>query len=92
MSFDPDWTIAPGSTLADWIEENGLSVRSTATVCGRMDPERLQRIIDGKQRLTKDDAARLHAGTGISARFWLAHERRYRADLKRGKLDTTGGQ
>jgi plasmid maintenance system antidote protein VapI len=90
--WDPDWTIAPGATLADWIEENGLSVRSTAIACGRMDPDRLQRIIDGKQKLTRDDAARLHAGTMIPARLWLNLERRYREDLKRGKIDTTGGQ
>lgn len=87
--FDPDWTIAPGATLRDWIEETGLTVRSTAVACGRMDPERMQRIIDGKQRITKDDAARLHAGTDIPARLWLNLERRYRADLVAGKKDTT---
>lgn len=90
MAFDPDWTIAPGATLADWIEENGLTVRTTATCCGHMDPKRLQRIIDGKQKITRNDAARL-AQTGIPARLWLNLERRYREDLRRGKIDTTGG-
>lgn len=85
--FDPDWTIKPGATLAEWIEENGLSVRSTATICGRMEPERLQRIIDGRQRITKADAARLQAGTQIPATLWLNLERRYRADLRAGKID-----
>lgn len=85
--FDPDWVVKPGETLKEWIEENGLTVRSTATTCGRMDPDRLQRIIDGKQRITHTDAARLAHGTGISERLWLNLERAYRAGLKAGKID-----
>lgn len=88
-AFDPDWTIAPGATLSDWINETGLTVRSTAVACGRMDPDRMQRIIDGKQRITREDAARLQAGTGIPARLWSNLERRYRDDLRRGKTDAT---
>lgn len=90
MTFDRDWTVKPGATLREWIDETGLTVRSTATVCGRMDPQRLQRIIDGKQRITKDDAARLQAGTQIPATFWLNFERRYRADLRAGRLERDG--
>lgn len=89
-AFDPDWVIRPGETLAEWIEENGLGVRSAATACGRMDPDRMRRIIDGKQKLTRDDAARLAAGTGIPASLWLNLERTYRAGLKAGKVDTSG--
>jgi HTH-type transcriptional regulator/antitoxin HigA len=89
VSFNPDWTIAPGGTLQEWIEENGLTVRSTAVACGRMDPERLQGIIDTTVPVTEDDAARLQAGTGIPATLWLNLERRYRQDLARGKIDGT---
>jgi plasmid maintenance system antidote protein VapI len=85
--MERDWTVRPGATLADWIEENGLSVRSTATICRRMDPQRLQRIIDGKQRITKADAEALHAGTQIPSSLWLALERTYRADLRAGRKD-----
>lgn len=88
-SFDPDWTIAPGETLRDWISENGLTVRSTATACGRMDPERLQAIVDGNQPISEDDATRLQVGTGITKRLWINLERRYRDDLRRGKTDVT---
>lgn len=86
--FDRDWTIKPGATLREWIEENGLTVRSTATACARMNPERLQGILDGKP-LTSDDAARLAHGTGIPARLWLSLERRYRADLRAGRKDAS---
>jgi HTH-type transcriptional regulator/antitoxin HigA len=89
--FDPDWTIAPGETLREWIEENGLTVRSTAVACGRMDAKRVQSIIDGRTRISRDDAARLQAGTGIPATLWMNLERRYREDLRRGKIDTTHG-
>ena len=86
--FERDWVISPGETLADWIEENGLSVRSTATVCGRMPVERLQRILDGKQRITRKDAAALAHGTGISAQLWLNLERAFRQGLAEGKTWT----
>lgn len=72
------WVISPGETLRDWIEETGLTVRSTATVCGRMEPTELQRILDGKRRVTRPVAAKLAAGTGIPARLWLNLERAYR--------------
>lgn len=87
-TFDRDWTVKPGETLREWIEENGLTVRSTATACARMSPTRLQGILDGK-RLTEDDAARLAHGTGIPARLWLNLERAYRADLHAGRKDVS---
>jgi|1185.fasta_scaffold15409_2 HTH-type transcriptional regulator/antitoxin HigA len=86
--FDPDWTIAPGVTLDDWRQENGLGVKSAARTC-RLSPEDFERVVAGKKRITKDVAERLYAGTQIPARLWLALERRYRDDLRRGKIDTT---
>jgi HTH-type transcriptional regulator / antitoxin HigA len=86
--FDPDWVISPGETLRDWIEENGLTVRSTATVCGRMPVEELQRILDGTRRITPTVAAKLAAGTQIPARLWLNLERQFRQGLAEGKVWT----
>ena len=83
--FDPDWVISPGETLRDWIEENGLTVRSTATVCGRMDPKELQRILDGVRHVTPKVAEKLAYGTGIPARLWLNLERQFRKGLAEGK-------
>lgn len=87
--FDPDWTIAPGATLRDWREENGLGVQAAATTCARMPRELYERIEAGSQKITPDLAAALAHGTQIPARLWLNLERRYRADLKAGKTDTT---
>lgn len=83
--FDPDWVISPGETLRDWIEENGLTVRSTATVCGRMNVNELQRILDGVRPITPKVAEALAHGTGIPARLWLNLERQFRQGLAEGK-------
>ena len=80
-----DWTIHPGATLRDWREENGLSARGMATICGRMPVEMYERIEAGKRKITKVIADALAHGTGIPASFWLNYERRFRADLKAGR-------
>ena len=91
MGFERDWTISPGETLRDWMEENGfvlgerLLVKPVATACGRIPVKRLQRILDGRQRITRKDAAQLEAGTGISAQLWLNLERAFRQGLAEGK-------
>ena len=88
MTFDPDWTIAPGATLKDWREENGLGVKAAARTC-RMEPKVYEAIEAGKRRITTPLAVRLYAGTCIPAKLWLNLERRYRDDLKAGKADST---
>jgi plasmid maintenance system antidote protein VapI len=87
-SFDPDWTIAPGATLKDWREENGLGPKSAATACA-MDRETFERIETGKRKITQVIACKLQQGTGIPATLWLNLEKRYRADLAAGKVDTS---
>lgn len=87
MSFDRDWTIAPGETLRDWCDENNLPHRAAAIACGRMPIEMFEAIITGKRRITKVIAEALEYGTGIPASLWLNLERGYRADLKAGRKD-----
>jgi HTH-type transcriptional regulator / antitoxin HigA len=84
-NFDPDWTISPGETLREWMEENGLPLKATATACGRMDPKQLQGILDGKRKITTVAACKLQQGTGIPARLWLNLERQFRQGLAEGK-------
>lgn len=88
MTFDRDWVLAPGAILQDWMEENHLSVRVTAKTCA-MTPEEMQRLLDGKVRVTHVRAAKLAAGTGIPARIWVRLERSYRDGLAAGKIDAT---
>jgi HTH-type transcriptional regulator/antitoxin HigA len=88
VTFDPDWTIAPGETVREWLAENGLSVRVAARACG-LDVDVLERLLVGDEPLTEDIAHRLKALTLVPASFWLNAERRYRRDLELGRIDTT---
>ena len=87
--FDPDWCIAPGSTLQEWREDNQLPVKAAAKACGRMDPKMFTRIETGMERITEKLARQLEAGTQIPARLWLNMERYYRKALAAGKKDWT---
>ena len=83
MSFDPDYVIAPGATLAEWFEENHL----LHTVARRYGiPERtLQKIFRGTQPITPPIARKLCNLTHVGAPFWLALEHNYRVGLAAGK-------
>jgi plasmid maintenance system antidote protein VapI len=93
--FRPDWTIAPGVMLEEWMEENGLSSRVLAVACGGRGriAETMTLIGDVVERrpLTGLHARVLAAGTGISALFWLALEHDYRAGLAAGLTDASDG-
>lgn len=83
-TFDPDWVIAPGETLADHLEEIGSSVAvlSDAT---ELPPTVLEGIIAGTEPITEEIAAALAKGTGIGTHLWLNLERAYRQGLAQGK-------
>lgn len=86
--WNPDWTLAPGALLRDWADENHLPHSVAARVCG-MWPSLFRGILTGSVPITEPIAAALNRGTGITASFWLNYERRYRADLKAGRIDRT---
>lgn len=83
--FDPDWTIAPGEILKEWMEERNLTPRVMVTVLARMPVARIEGIIAGTQKITKTDAEALEYGTAIPASLWLKMEDVYRRGLKAGK-------
>jgi plasmid maintenance system antidote protein VapI len=84
MAFNPDWTVAPGDTLAEWMKENGFSRRVFAKASG-LDADVLDGLLDGSLMLTAVIADRLQHATGITAKFWIAYEEHYRADLAAGR-------
>lgn len=83
--FDPDWVIAPGSTLQEWREDNNLPVKAAAKACGDMDPQMFTRIETGMECITDKMAHQLEVGTHIPARLWLNLERVFRDGIRAGK-------
>lgn len=92
-AFNPDWTLAPASTLQDWMDENGLNVSETAVAAaGVYNEEDAIKLINEVLRgepLDHDHAICLALCTGISNEFWLNSETRYRNDLEAGLTDST---
>lgn len=86
--WNPDWCIAPGATLRDWREENGLGQKAAATCCS-MTLEVYQRLEEGKRPISQVNACKLWQGTGIPARLWLKLDQNYRAARAAGKKDVT---
>jgi hypothetical protein len=91
--FNPDWTVAPGATLADWMREQRVALPVLAWRCGgtegRAEAEEAIRQVLGRGTLTPRIAVLLFRGTGISSSFWVQYELNYRADLALGRADTT---
>lgn len=91
--FTPDWCLAPSAALREWLEENGLSVR-TAAACAAKRPDRdvaaamIQEVLDRKP-LTQRHAELLHCVTRVSTQFWLKYEHNYRAGLAAGLTDVS---
>jgi hypothetical protein len=90
----PDWVIAPGVILAEWMTENHISVPVLAVACaGRHKRNAAIRVIQGvldRCRYYEVTADLLETGTGVPARFWLALEHDYRAGLAAGLTDASG--
>ncbi len=88
--FDPDWVVAPGETLKEWREDNGLPLRAAAKAC-YLNPETYEGVEAGTEPITEDMAQRLALGTQITAPLWLNLERVYRTGLKAGKKSMGAG-
>lgn len=90
--FRPDWTLAPGVCLREWLEVNGLSPEIAAARLGRVHKAsgaRAIRDVLDRGLLTEGHAWRLEHITGVSASFWLNFEHNYRAGLAAGLKDTS---
>ena len=83
--FDPDWTVPPGETLKECLEELGRTPQSFAAHTG-MSLERVGQLIEGSVELTDYDAVLLEYGTGVPERLWRRLEENYRNDLRLGRV------
>ncbi|AYG03611.1 ImmA/IrrE family metallo-endopeptidase [Gryllotalpicola protaetiae] len=80
--FAPDYAVAPGETIQEWLDENSMT---QAELADRIDLSKktLNQIIKGIAPLSQDTALKLEAVTRIPARTWNALESQYRGDLAR---------
>jgi plasmid maintenance system antidote protein VapI len=86
-TFAPDWLSAPGGTMLDVMEERDLSSKELAALLG-YSLDRTERLIAGKESITRDVAALLAEHLGGSENFWFSRERNYRNEVAR--LQTEG--
>lgn len=78
--FKPDWVVPPGATIADLLEERGLSQCELAQ-CTGFTEKYVNLLINGNAMISEDIAIRLELFFGIKSQFWLNRESMYRDDL-----------
>lgn len=82
LSYRPASVSAPGTTLAELIEERGIAQAELARRMGRP-VNAVNEMVLGTKEITEDTALELERVLGTPAHFWLAREARYREYLAR---------
>lgn len=79
-TFEPDYAVPPGATLAETMEALEMTQKELATRTG-LTVQTLNRIFKGEQPITVDTANKLELVTGTPAAFWNNLETQYRQQL-----------
>lgn len=82
--FNPDWCVAPGDHITEWLEAHGKTQGWLAKKCKRP-LSQVSRMINGRIRLTERWAIELAKATGRPAHFWYTLEAHFRIGLATGK-------
>ena len=80
--FIPDYTIPPGETIREFLDELGMTQAELARRMGRPEST-ISQIINGKKRIEPETALQLEQVLGMTAGFWARLEANYRVDLAR---------
>ncbi len=80
QAFNPDWSSAPGETIADLIEEQQWTEIDLLERLG-YSSEQLTQLLRGQMPITQETALRLENTLGGSSSFWLNREAQYRTKL-----------
>ena len=86
FEYLPNYAVPPGETLAEVLEERGMSQVELARRAD-LTPKHINRIINGHVPISADVAVRLERVTDVSARLWMNLEANYQERLAR--LDDT---
>jgi HTH-type transcriptional regulator / antitoxin HigA len=81
-AFEPDYVSPPGETLADLLEETGMTQTELAQRLG-VSLKHINQVVKGAASISADLSLGLEKVLGVSAGFWLNRESLYRADLAR---------
>jgi addiction module HigA family antidote len=81
-TFEPDFAVPPGETLAETLETLGMTQAELAERMGRP-LKTINEIVAAKAMITSDTALQLEKVLGVPASFWTNHERIYRDTLAR---------
>lgn len=84
--MEPNWTVAPGDYLQEWIEDNALEVGEVAERLGLHCVFVLTYLLEARIPVTPALAVRLEQLTGVAAGVWLRYEESYREGLRAGKV------
>jgi HTH-type transcriptional regulator / antitoxin HigA len=80
--YQPDFVTPPGDTLADLLEERGMTQSDLAQRMGRP-LKTINEIIRGKKQITAETALQLETVFGAPAHVWLNLEGQYQEHLAR---------
>jgi addiction module HigA family antidote len=81
-TYEPNFAIPPGETLAETLETLGMPQAELAERMGRP-LKTINEIVAGKAMITSDTALQLEKVIGVPASFWSNRERLYRDALAR---------
>jgi addiction module HigA family antidote len=81
-AFEPDYISPPGGTLADLLEQAGMTQTELAQRLG-VSLKHVNQIVKGAASISAELSLGLEKVFGVSADFWLNRESLYRADLAR---------
>ena len=76
----------PGATIKEQLEDKGISQNEFATKM-EMSEESLNRLLDGRARLTSEIATKLENVLGVPAKFWINLETIYRKKQELNSLN-----
>ena len=85
--YTPQQVSPPGDTLAETLEELGMSQTELARRMGRP-TKTINEIVQGKTAILPETAIQLENVLGITASFWLARETAYRTSIARSIRQT----
>jgi len=74
--FSPNYAVAPGAILAEWLQERGMKQTELAERMGRP-IKTVSELIHGKICILQETAFQLERVTGIEASFWMNADRIY---------------